>query len=517
MKKFSYIILVLTLILSLTGCSAGVKNAQGDNAATATVKVTKGSIENKISGSGTLAAADEETIRLKRSGKLAQVNYKEGDLLNKGDLMYVITDDNVSLSLKQSELNLKQLNMEMNDLNKQKAGEKVTSPINGRITAVNVKEGDSVNEGGLIATIESDGNFKFTAGITQSEIGSVKVGDKVNVFLPSYIANITGTVTGVDASPQPTTGGGILYNIEVQIKNPGSLKGGESVNASVITSAGNVQAFTTTALERADVDNVKAVLSGDVKKLYVKANDIVKKGQLIAAVHSDNIDEQIELQKLKIDQANSDISSKQKELSDMYVYAPISGTLVAQNVNAGDDLSSISLDANTVDARIVDYSSMNVIIPVDEMDVSKLQTGQSVIITSDAVEGKTFKGVIADIADEGKAENGVSTFDVKVTLDKTPELKAGMTANADIILEKKDNVLLVPIEALKYEGRNAFVTKVGSDKPVKVETGLTNENYAEVTSGLKEGDEVEVTAGNSGGMFMGPGGGGGEAEVRSRR
>jgi len=325
--------------------------------------------------------------------------------------------------------------------------------------------------------------------------------------LPDYLASLTGTVTSVDSSPQPTSGGGIIYNVEVQVKNPGSLNGGEKVNATIITSSGNVQAFTTTALERAEVENVKAVLAGDIEKLYVKANDTVKKGQLLATIHSDNIDSQIELQKMKIEQAMADIESKQQELKDLYVYAPISGTLVEQNVNVGDDLSSLDTSSDTVDARIVDYSSMNVVIPVDEMDVGKLKVGQEVIITSDAVQGRTFKGVISDIADEGKAENGVSTFDVKVVLDKTPELKAGMTVNAEIILEKKDNVLLVPIEALKYQGQQAYVTKVGSTEPVKVEIGLTNDKYAEIISGLSEGDEIEVTvSSDSSSSRMGPGG-----------
>ncbi|TZE82883.1 efflux RND transporter periplasmic adaptor subunit [Calorimonas adulescens] len=508
MKKFFLTLTALILILSLAGCSARTNSTQNEGVVTATQKVTRGPIEIKISGSGTLEPADEETIRLRRSGKLVQVNFKEGDVVKKGDLMYVIEDDNVALSLKQSELNLKQLNLEMEDLNKQKAGEKVTSPIDGRITAINVNEGDSVNNGTVIATIESDNYFKFTAGISQTEIGKIKVGQSVNVFLPDYLASLTGTVTSVDSSPQPTSGGGIIYNVEVQVKNPGSLKGGEKVNATIITSSGNVQAFTTTALERAEVENVKAVLAGDIEKLYVKANDTVKRGQLLATIHSDSIDSQIELQKMKIEQAMADIESKQQELKDMYVYAPISGTIVEQNVNVGDDLSSLDTSSDTVDARIVDYSSMNVVIPVDEMDVGKLKVGQEVIITSDAVQGKTFKGVISDIADEGKAENGVSTFDVKVTMDKTPELKAGMTVNADIVLEKKDNVLLVPIEALKYQGQQPYVTKVGSTEPVKVEIGLTNEQYAEVISGLNEGDEVEVTVSSGGSSFrMGPRGG----------
>ncbi|MDI6600357.1 MAG: efflux RND transporter periplasmic adaptor subunit [Thermoanaerobacteraceae bacterium] len=508
MKRFFLTLTVLILIFSLAGCSAGANSAPKQGVVTATQKVTRGPIEIRISGSGTLEPADEETIRLRRNGKLVQVNFNEGDVVKQGDLLYVIEDDNVALSLRQAELNLKQLNMDMKDLNKQKAGEKVTSPIDGRITAINVKEGDSVNKGTVIATIESDSYFKFTAGITQTQIGSVKVGDKVNVFLPEYLSNLTGTVTGVDSSPQPTSGGGIVYNVEVQVKNPGSLKGGEKVNATIITSSGNVQAFTTNLLERADVENVKAELAGDIEKLYVKANDTVKKGQLLATIHSDSIDDQIELQKMKIEQAMADIESKQQELKDLYVYAPISGTIVEQNVNVGDDLSSLDTSSNTVDARIVDYSSMNVVIPVDEMDVGKLKEGHEVIVTSDAVQGKMFKGVISDIADEGKAQNGVSTFDVKVTMNKTPELKAGMTVNADIVLEKKDNVLLVPIEALKYQGRQAYVTKVGSTEPVKVEIGLTNEHYAEVISGLNEGDEVEVTVSSgSSGFQMGPGGG----------
>lgn len=161
---------------------------------------------------------------------------------------------------------------------------------------------------------------------------------------------------------------------------------------------------------------------------------------------------------------------------------------------------------------------------IDELDISQVEVGQTVEITADAVEGKTYAGVVTKVSVAGTTSGGITTYPVTVRIDETDGLLPGMNVDAEIVIVEKDGVLAVPSGAVN-RGNTVLIT---SDSPsaanaleqeapegyvyVQVETGISDDSYTEITSGLQEGDTVAYIAvsGNSGGMgMMGgmPGGG----------
>ena len=174
-------------------------------------------------------------------------------------------------------------------------------------------------------------------------------------------------------------------------------------------------------------------------------------------------------------------------------------------------------------AVIVNYSKMQVILPIDELDINKVEIGMPVKITAEAVPSQVFEGKVEKIAEQGKSQNNVSTFDVTITTDKVAGLKAGMTVDAELIAASKQDVLMLPISAIQYQNNKSYVMTVQGErenrqdksnngktpptKMVEVQTGISNDENIEIVSGLKEGDTVLLSNSSTGSNINRFGGG----------
>ncbi len=142
---------------------------------------------------------------------------------------------------------------------------------------------------------------------------------------------------------------------------------------------------------------------------------------------------------------------------------------------------------------VADLESMEVKISVDELDINKIKLGQQASITSDVYPDEKFTGKVSKISMEGNSQNGVTTYDVTIKLDDRKSLMSGMNVNVEILAESRENVLTVPVGAVRrMQGEYMVSVKdsSGSVKNVKVELGLATKDKVEITSGLSEGDIV---------------------------
>ena len=133
-------------------------------------------------------------------------------------------------------------------------------------------------------------------------------------------------------------------------------------------------------------------------------------------------------------------------------------------------------------------------LSVSEDEVSELELGEDATITVDAT-GKSYDSEVSYISQAGNYSNGSSTFTVRVSFDNDGDVKLGMSASADIPLNKAENVIAVPSGAVNTRGGKSYVTvKNGDEETVaEVETGLNNGSFTEIKSGLNEGDTVVMT------------------------
>ncbi|MHB8085352.1 MAG: efflux RND transporter periplasmic adaptor subunit [Dehalococcoidia bacterium] len=195
------------------------------------------------------------------------------------------------------------------------------------------------------------------------------------------------------------------------------------------------------------------------------------------------------------------LENANQALLNSIIIAPVDGIVVSVGIKANDQLSNQTYSSVSA-FMVVDTSHIQFKGLVDEIDISKVKTGQKVSISVDAVPNKTFTGVVSFISPYGTTVGNVVKYNVTISLDPSDvALKGGLSATADIAVDTLKDVLLVPITALTTTAAGSTVNlldpKTGVSAVRKVTLGIQNTQYAQITSGLNEGDQLSITLKNS--------------------
>jgi HlyD family secretion protein len=198
-------------------------------------------------------------------------------------------------------------------------------------------------------------------------------------------------------------------------------------------------------------------------------------------------------------QAEAAVERAEEELANATIKAPIRATVLTRDVEVGSPVSSIlNLGANaTLVMTLGDIDQVFVRGRVDESDIGSVRLGQSARITTETFRDRVFNGHVTQISPIGVERDNVTTFEVEISIDNPgKELKANMTANAEIILEELPESLIVPEAAVSYDaGKNAYVDLIDAAAPggrrrTPVKVGVGNGTRIQVLDGVKAGDRV---------------------------
>jgi RND family efflux transporter MFP subunit len=229
----------------------------------------------------------------------------------------------------------------------------------------------------------------------------------------------------------------------------------------------------------------------DMSQTILENNELIfRSGVNLKALRGYNLNLQIAEQNLK---------QYKDELMKTEILAPFDGTVVDIGVKENDQLSAFDYSSKTA-VHLVDTSAVEMDGVVDEVDIYKVKVGQEAIITVDALPDAEINGKVTFISPFGTQTAGVVEFPVKISLEPTEAgLKGGLTATADIIVEKRENVLLVPNRSIKGSPGNYYVEVVIDEEKVTTEKrpvtlGAQSEQLSEVISGLSEGEKIIVEA-----------------------
>jgi HlyD family secretion protein len=197
--------------------------------------------------------------------------------------------------------------------------------------------------------------------------------------------------------------------------------------------------------------------------------------------------------------AQASLKQLEEQLSYTTITSPINGVVLSRDVEVGDAVSSILVLGSTATLvfTLGDTTQVYVDGKVDEADIGNVYMGQPARIHIESFKNKIFNGKVTRIAPLGVEKDNVTTFSVRVSIDNpTGEIKANMTANAEILIEEHKNALNVPEQAVSYDAKkHAFANipdKSAKDgmRKVPVTVGLSNGTRTEILSGLKDGDKV---------------------------
>jgi HlyD family secretion protein len=201
----------------------------------------------------------------------------------------------------------------------------------------------------------------------------------------------------------------------------------------------------------------------------------------------------------QVQQARATLQRAQEDLRYATIVSPMNGTVLSRDVEIGDAVSSILVLGSTATLVMTlgDISQVYVKGKVDESDIGKVYLGQPARIKVESFKDKTFNGKVTKIAPLGVEKDNVTTFEVRVSIDNPGgELKAAMTANAEIILDEHHNVLQVPEGAVMYDKDKKASVEVpdphakDGKRKVSIQVGISNGAKSEILAGLKEGEQV---------------------------
>jgi HlyD family secretion protein len=237
-----------------------------------------------------------------------------------------------------------------------------------------------------------------------------------------------------------------------------------------------------------------------------QALDDANKDYLAALTRRDSSKAQIGVDAARLKQARAQVLQSQaslkqleEQLSYTTIVAPMDGEILSRDVEIGAAVSSILVLGSTATLVMTEGDTSEVYVQgkVDEADIAHVYMGQQARIKVESFRDRLFYGKVTKISPMGVEKDNVTTFEVRVSINNASgELKAQMTANAEILLDEHKGVLTVPENAVSYDkDKNATVdvpdkSKKEGTRKVAVKVGLSNGSVTEILSGLKEGDQV---------------------------
>ncbi len=511
----------------------GPKKANAGAAVQKTATVERRSITSELSSSGTISPKDTYNVTALASGEVITADFEEGDQVEKGQVLYTIDASSMESELQSAQNSLERAqtsyDLAVEDYNEavdRYSGNTYKSTETGFIKTLYIKAGDKVSGNTKIADIYNDKVMKIRVPFLSGEAAAIGAGNQGVVTLTETGEQLLGTVVAVSNMEETLTGGRLVRYVTLEVENPGGLTTAHTATVTV----GDFSC----ALEGTFAASVDTVMSADlasvveVESMVVAEGDYVGKGTAVFRMTNKTADSLVRSYKDSMDKAQeslesarSKVDSTQDSYENYTITAPISGQVITKSVKAGDKISAGGNSGAVTLATIYDLSQVTFEMSVDELDVQSVQVGQSVVVTADAFENQTFSGKVTNVSLASSNSNGVTNYPVTVTLDEVGGLLPGMNVDGQIILEEAENALVVPVDSL-MRGNKVYVkddtVKEASGavpagfRSVDVETGLINDEFVEIVSGLSEGDVVyvaESTASSSFSMeMMMPGGGG---------
>jgi len=281
---------------------------------------------------------------------------------------------------------------------------------------------------------------------------------------------------------------GVGSGIVIKLK---SKKEKGEVTKEIVLAAGFIRTIistTGTVLPKNRLE-IKPPVNGRIESILVKEGEKVKKGQTLAWMSST---ERAALLDAAQGQGEEQLKYWQETYKPIPLLAPIDAEVIVATVQPGQTVTS-------ADAVVVLSDQLIVRAQVDETDIGKVKLGQDAVVSLDAYPEASIRSVVGHIYYESETVNNVTIYKVDVIpQEASPYFRSGMNATIDFIIQSKDNVLLIPLEAVQKDNDEVFcfVKPKNGGEPVKTQLklGISDDKYSEVASGVSLSDTVIVKA-----------------------
>lgn len=452
---------------------------------------SKRDISNTLSGTGTLNPANTYNVKSLVAGKVLTSTIEEGDMVEEGDVLYTVDSSDASTKVEQASITLQQA---QRSYDKTVDRQYVRAEVAGVVSTLKVAKGDEVTSGQEVAVIRDSSKMTLQLEFPAADAANFSVGQSAEVTLDGTFEVLTGTVTAISGTDALSTGNLLTRTVTISVRNAGGLTTAQAATATI----NGVSCIAAKNFEYQAERTLTTLAAGTVTAINVQEGGAVNKDDIVLQISGEDLTEAVQSSAESLRSAELNMNNLQEAMDNYTITSPISGTIIEKNAKAGDALTS-GADLCT----IYDLSYLVMVINVDELQVSSLSVGQSVQVTADAVPDKVYNGTVTRVSMKGNSSGGTTTYPVTVRIDETDGLRPGMNANAEIVVAEAKNTLSVPNAAV-VRGGYVLVTKdspsaVNADPSmiapdgyvyVPVKTGVSDDNYTQIISGITGNDTV---------------------------
>lgn len=478
-----------------------------------TAVVERGDLVAAVSATGSIEPLTTTTLTFKTAGRLAEVRVKQGDSVKKGDVLARLETAELELGVAQARATLAQAQA---NLAKAQVG---PTAADRAAAEAGVRAAQAALAQLKVGPTQADvAQAQAGVRVAQAQLEKLRAGPRAEDIEAARLSveQAKNNLWGFQSNRDSVCGrAGDKNPITRQVDVPQSecdraqaqVQAGEQAVQIAQQNYEKAQAGPTAqdlAAAQAEVDRAQAGLNkvreGTSQERLAQAQAEVDRAQAqLDKLQAGPSKEELAALQATIDQAQAGLAQAELRLRDATLTAPVDGTVGVVNSKVGEMVTGA-----TPITTLIDLTHLQASLTIDETEISRVKLGQEAKITLDAHPGQELRGTVAEIAPTATVQQGVVTYRVKVDLPQTQlTLKPGMTANVEIILERRQGVLLVPNRAIRTSNgqRVVQVLRLGALAPteVPVRLGLSNDAVTEVVSGLSEGDRVvtQVTPTNN--------------------
>ncbi|MCS6773759.1 MAG: efflux RND transporter periplasmic adaptor subunit [Thermoflexales bacterium] len=466
------------LILSACAPPGASQSASSERSAT----VQRGSLVASISATGNIEPEAQVRLSFQQPGTIAEIAFENGQRVKKGEVIARLDTTDLELALSQAQASLEQAKGAV----RQAELAVETARVQQLIATANYSRTIAGGRASEIAAAKAALDAaqaqldKLRAGPTPEELAAAEASLRnaeaaLRQAQANYDRAFAFDPAGIGGSPA-------ALQLEQATNNYNAAKAQYDRVAKGADEAQIKAAEQQVESARANLERVRApARQFDIEQA---------KAQLAQAeIGLRNVEAQLANARNQVRLVEIQVKQAQRRIEQATLRSPIDGVIANLNVKVGETVGTQPI------VTVVDTSLFHIDITVDEIDIAKVSEGQEVNITLDSLPGVTVKGKVKRISPVSRVVNGVVSYDVRVDIGETEApLRSGMTANASIILERREDVLLVPNWAIRRdrESGKTFVTRRVGDQvsEVEVKLGLRNESFTEVVSGLNPGDVI---------------------------
>lgn len=462
-----------------------------------TYEVKKGNIKTVVSGSGTIGAKKSRKEYSKISAEITDIFFNEGDEVKAGDVIMKLDSSTYDNSIKSQMIAIEQAKLSKNTAEKQISDLKITANATGYINGLTIAKGDYITNATPVCDIVKESNYEVTLQFVYNQNALINVGNSAIVTILSSYSTLPGTVTKVSDMRKVISGNSQVVEVTIEVQTTGYSLDGISAKAEVNNGAVAITSVNQSQFSLVKKNTVRAQTMGTVAEVYVNNGSYVRDGEAIARLENVDLSTNLKNISLTLQNQYNQLALTKDQLDNYEIVSEIDGIITSMPYKVGDLVAAGSLLTSVSDRSVMEFK-----IPVDELDVAKLNKDQKVLISVDAIpetEATPIEGRISIIPLEGVTTAGITDYYVTIEFDGRDDVRISMNANADIVISDIEDVLTVPIDAITKENGISYVQVLEKDErgsdvvtTKEIKTGATDTTYMEVLSGLNEGEKVII-------------------------